>query len=403
MRYILSLAGSAVLLAGSAAAECAIENSVPLRSLTNSFEAWKVVTDEMGECGNFTAVLDNEFRQKQAPAFAASPPLYQIGGVADGDFTPLIQQNLVRPLDDLVERYGDQLRPNQFIQIDGQIMAIAMMINNQHLMYRADILADLGLDVPTTYDELLTAAAIIEEAGVVDYPLGATYMAGWNLAKELTNMYLAMGGSLFNEDDTPSIANETGIAAIEMMKAVTEYLDPEYLVSDSTYVQQQFQQGKIAMANFWASRAAAVMNPEESEYAYHIKMAAAPAAVEGGPPAATVSWNGIVLPRNLDPEAAEIAFQVALEGIDAETAREHPDAAVWLIDGYEPTPAAEGAIATAGAGAAPMPASVPYGLMHDAVGNNLAEFLTGRLDAMATLERIEEAYLVSAREAGVVD
>ena len=284
MRHAISVAGGLVLLAGSAAAECTIDNDTPLQSLTNSFEAWKVVTDEMAECGNFTAVLDNEFRQKQAPAFAASPPLYQIGGVADGDFTPLIQQNLARPLDDLVERYGEQLRPNQFIQVDGEIMAIAMMINNQHLMYRADILEDLGIEVPATYDELLAAAAKIEEAGVVEYPLGATYMSGWNLAKDFTNMYLAMGGAFFDEDDRPTIANETGVAAIETMKAVTRYLDPEFLVSDSTYVQQQFQQGKIAMANFWASRAAAVIDPEESAFADRIAMAAAPAAVEGGPP-----------------------------------------------------------------------------------------------------------------------
>jgi multiple sugar transport system substrate-binding protein len=51
-------------------------------------------------------------------------------------------------------------------------MAVAMMVNTQHLMYRQDIFEDLGIEVPTTYDEVLIAAEAIQEAGVVDYPLG---------------------------------------------------------------------------------------------------------------------------------------------------------------------------------------------------------------------------------------
>jgi hypothetical protein len=116
--------------------DCAIDNDVELSSLTAGFEAWKSVTDAMAECGNFSAELDQEFRTKQPAAFAADPALYQIGGVSNGTVTPLLNEGTIRPLDDLVAKYGQDLSPNQLIRVDGQIMAVAMMVNTQHLMYR---------------------------------------------------------------------------------------------------------------------------------------------------------------------------------------------------------------------------------------------------------------------------
>ncbi|MEL6311474.1 MAG: extracellular solute-binding protein, partial [Pseudomonadota bacterium] len=247
------LAGAAAMIGSAALADCSFENTVPVSSLTAGFEAWKSATDAMAECGNFEAELDQEFRTKQPAAFAASPSLYQIGGVSNGTITPLLNEGTIRPLDDLVEQFGENLSPNQLIQIDGQTMAVAMMVNTQHLMYREDVFADLGLEPPTTYDELLEVAAAIQEAGVVDYPLGATMASGWNLAQDFVNMFLGYGGTFYGDDSMPMINSEAGMQALEMMQALTAYMDPEFLVSDSTYVQQQFQQGKIAMANLWAS------------------------------------------------------------------------------------------------------------------------------------------------------
>ncbi len=71
------MAGAMSIAATGAWAECAFENDVPLKSLSAGFEAWKAVTDAMAECGNFSASLDQEFREKQPEAFAADPALYQ--------------------------------------------------------------------------------------------------------------------------------------------------------------------------------------------------------------------------------------------------------------------------------------------------------------------------------------
>lgn len=400
----LALAGAVSLLGTSAFASCAYENTVPLKSLSAGFEAWKAVTDAMAECGNFQAELDQEFRTKQPAAFEANPSLYHIGGVSNGTITPLLNAGTIRPLDDLIAKYGQHLQPNQLIKVDGKTMAVAMMVNTQHLMYREDIFADLGLETPTTWDEVFAAADAIKAAGVVDHPIGATMQSGWNLAQEFVNMYPGFGGEMFNDDNTTAVNSEAGLKALAVMKKTLDYTDPEVLVSDSTYVQQQFQQGKIAMSNLWASRGGAMNDEAESTVVGKVKMAKAPLAMEGGAPATTLWWDGIVIAANITDEEADAAFRLAMEGLDEEMVKANNEAAIWLIKGYEPGPLAAGAIATATASPAPpaYPSTTVMGLLHTALGNELPAFLTGERDAAATLAAVEEAYTTSAKEAGVL-
>ncbi|MCJ8336292.1 MAG: extracellular solute-binding protein, partial [Epibacterium sp.] len=344
MKLSFTLAAVASLCASVAVAECKLNNDVPVSYLGNSFAAVKAEAAAMEECGNVTVELNSEFQDKINEALKADPALYSIVMVTNGGIVSLLNDGTLRPLNDLIDKYGASLGENQLVQYDGQVMAIATRVNNQHLMYRKDILADLGISVPKTYDEVLAAAEKIKAAGVVDYPIGGTYKSGWNLAEEFVNMYLGHGGTFIADGNKPSINNEKGVSALEIMKALTAYMDPEYLVSDSTYVQQQFQQGKIAMANLWATRAAAMHDTEESQVVGLVAMAGAPVPVEGGIPASSNWWGGWAIAKNLSDEAAAAAFQVAMEGTDAETVKSNNDLAVWLVDGYQPGELAQGVV-----------------------------------------------------------
>ena len=74
--------------------------------------------------------------------------------------------------------------------------------------------------------------------------------------------------------------------------------------------------------------------------------------------------------------------------------------AVWLIDGYEPTPAAVGVFAAAQAKTIPYP-MLPYmGLLHTALGNELADFMQGKESAEQALKDVEAAYVAAAKEKG---
>lgn len=400
-RKLLAAVFAALLIpAAPAAAACNFQNTVPLKSLTAGFEAWKVVTDAMAECGNFEAELDQEFRQKQPAAFAANPSQYAIGGVANATLVPLLNDGSVRTLDDLAAKHGARLPDSQLIRRDGKIVAVAMMINAQHLMYRRDIFSDLGISPPENYDALLAAAKKIRDAGVVDYPLGGTFKAGWNLAEEFVNMHLGFGGKFFNADKTPAVNGAAGVKTLEMLKALTEYMDPEYLVSDSTYVQQQLQQGKVAMANLWASRAGAMNDEAESQVVGKIGFAAAPAATPGGKPATTLWWDGMVVAKNISDAEADAAFRLMMHGVSPASLEKGKDAAIWLA--FPDSAIGKGAVDSQKGGAPAYPASTEMGLMHTALGNNIADFLTGKESAQQTLADIEDAYATAAREAGVL-
>lgn len=401
-RTLLASAALSLVLGASAHAACAFQNQTPIKSLTAGFDAWKAVTAAWAECGNVQSELDQNFRTKQPAAFAANPSLYHIGGVANGTLTPLLNAGTIRPLDALVAKYGQHLTPNQLIKVDGKTMAVAMMVNAQHLVYREDILKDLGIAVPKTYDEVLAAAEKIKASGKVAYPLGATFKAGWDLAQDFNNIFVGFGGTFIKPDNTPGINSEAGEKSLALMKKLSAYMDPEFLVSDSTFVQRQFQQGKIAMANLWASRLGALDDAKESQVVGKIGVAAAPLAMAGGKPSTTLWWDGVVIAKNISDAEADAAFRVAMEGLDEEMVKGANDAAVWLVKGYKPTKFAGGSIASAEGGAPSYASTTAMGLVHSAIGEKIADFMSGKADAKATLAAIEASYLVKAKEQGLV-
>lgn len=191
--------------------------------------------------------------------------------------------------------------------MNDQIMVNAMMVNAQHLMYRTDIFKELGLEVPKNYDEVLEVAEKIKQSSVVEYPLGGIYKADWNLGEEFVNLYLGNGGEFFTEGRRPAINNETGIATLDMMKKLTEYMTPEYLTADSVYVNQQFQQGRIAMAVLWADSAGSLNDPGESRAVGKVGVAAAPNGKVR--PASTLWWDGMVFAKNMSDEHAKWGFR----------------------------------------------------------------------------------------------
>jgi ABC-type glycerol-3-phosphate transport system substrate-binding protein len=402
LKTLLAAAAMSVALAAPAYAACAFRNTVPVRSLTAAFESWKVVTAAMAECGNVQSELDQEFRRKQPDAFAANPALYQIGGVANGTLVPLLNANTIRPLDDLVAKFGQQLQPNQLIRIQGRVMAVAMQVNAQHFMYREDIFQELGIAPPATWDDVLAAAEKIKASGKVAFPLGATMRTGFDLSQEFINLFLGYGGRFTNPDNTPSIRGDAGIKTLEMMRRLSAYMDPVYLTADSTFVQRQLQQGRVAMANLWATRAAAMDDARESQVAGKIVMAAAPAAVPGGPSATTLWWDGIVIARNTSDAEAEAAFRVAMEGIDEEMVRANNNVAVWLIRGYQPNRLSQGVVASAMNRAPSYPSTSAMGLMGAIIGERVADFMAGRRTAPETLADIEAAYTSRAKEQGLI-
>ena len=398
-----------VLAADAAQAGCGIEAG-SVRILGNDFGAIHAVVDRASACAGdgveISANLTTEHRDIQVAALTASPAEYTAAIIANGSLVPLLNADLVRPLDDLVAKHGQSLAPNQAIKIGGNTMAIAFMANAQHLYYRKDILEKAGLDVPGSYEEVIEAAAKIKEAGILEHPFAMNTKVGWNLGEEFVNMYLGYGGAFFEPGSAmPAINNEKGVAALGTLKALAEHSNPDFLTFDSNSSAALWESGNLALATMWGSRGGPILDDEGSteEVVSNTVLAGAPTVGGGSVPATSLWWDGFAIARNVSDEDAEATFIALVEAISPGILEEHNDSAVWLIEGYEPGATAAGIAASVNGGATPYP-MVPYmGLLHSALGDNLSEYLQGQESAEQALADVEAAYITAAKEQGFLN
>lgn len=400
----IALAGSFLAFAASAGAACEIGARVNI--VGNEFPAIHTVANAAKECtgGEVKSNLTADHQKINVAGMTGNPAEYTSAIIANSSIVALMNEDVIRPLDDLVAKHGQQLKKNQLITINGKVMAVAFMANAQHLVYRADVLDQIGVAPPTSYEELLEAAKMIREQGIMQNPVGGAYKAGWNLAQEFNNMYLGQGGEFFKLGTAEvSINNPQGVAALEMMKALSEYMNPDFLTHDSNATNAEFRAGNTALMSMWGSRAATLPDadgvvPEVKE---HMAIAG-PLTVGGGDAAAsTLWWDGWTVAKNISDAEAEATFIALAHGVRPELLNEENNAeAVWLIDGYEPTEAAKGVFAAVEMNTAPYP-MLPYmGLLHTALGAELSDFMQGKESAEQALAGVEAAYTVAAREKG---
>ena len=405
---ILSIVGALSITAFSAAQACEISARVSV--VGNEFPAIQTVGAGAAACtgAEVSTNLTADHQKINVPGMQGNPAEYTSAIVANSSIVALMNEDVIRPLDDLVAKYGGDLKSSQLIKVNGKIMAVAFMANAQHLMYRKDVLADLGISVPKTYEEMLAAAEKIRSSGKMDNPVGGAYKAGWNLAQEFNNMFLGYGGSHFEAGSAnPSVNSEAGVNALNMMKALSEYMNPDFLTHDSNVTNAEYRAGNIALLNMWGSRASSQTTAEGVTDAVKNGHAiAGPMTVGGGSTAAsTLWWDGWTVAKNISDAEAEATFIAMMNGISPSMMSDENirTQAVWLIDGYKPTDAAIGVFEAAKMGTTPYP-MLPYmGLMHTALGAELPDFMQGKESAEQALADVEAAYVAAAKEKGYLN
>ena len=402
----IALAGSLAVLTSTASYACEISARVSI--VGNEFPAIQTVGAGAQECAGAEVKtnLTADHQKINVAGMQGNPAEFTAVINNNSVLTSLMNADVIRPLDDLVAKHGKHLPARQLITIDGKILSVAFMANAQHLVYRADVLEKIGMEPPKTYEDMLAAAQKIREIGLMQNPVGGAYAAGWNLATEFINMYLGHGGEFYKAGTAElAIDNAQGIATLEMMKALSEYMNPDFLTHDSNATNAEFRAGNVALMNMWGSRAATLVEAEGVDPSVKDGFAiAGPMTVGGGNTnATTLWWDGFAIAKNISDAEAEASF-IALthairpEILNDETALE----AVWLIEGYEPTPAAKGVFAAASSTSIPYPSLPQQPLLHSALGAELPDFMQGKEGAEQALKDITAAYISAAKEKGFI-
>ena len=395
----------AVLSGTTAMASCGVDAG-RVSIVGNEFPAIKTVAAGATACAGLdvTSNLTADHQKINVAGMSGDPAEYTSAIIANSSVVTLINEDVVRPLDDLVAAHGADIPKNQLITIDGKIYAVAFMANAQTLAYRADALEKIGMDVPATYEQVLEAAAKMREMGLSENPIGGAYKAGWNLAEEFVNMYIGHGGEFFKPGSAEAaINNDQGVAALEMMKSLTEYMNPDFLTHDSNATGAEMEAGNVLLMNMWGSRMGNLMDDEGAEaMVYENIKVGAPLTVGGGSiPASTLWWDGWTVAKNASDEDATATFLAMKNGISPSILTDETmTQAVWMIDGYQPGPVNDGVFAAINMNAQPYPMLPFMGLLHTAAGDNIADFLQGKESAEQALTDIEAAYTAAAKEKG---
>ena len=399
--------------------ECAIPNpeeTVELDVMGWEFPIITAFAAELEECtdGNYELnyqFLDStEARSAMTQDAATGAPTFELYQGSNAFIGELANQGFLMPLNDLVDKYRDEFDLDQIDQafwdmasIDGQIYAVPMVSNTMHVFYNEPALAEIGVEVPTTFDEAFTACAAIQDAG---YDIGFLYMlsAGWAWQIEFDSVLGSLGVSPIDPTTgQPNFNSPEGIEAATTLKNMWEQCAPNASASYSTDdLQAAFQTGEAILGHTWASRAAAMDDSEASTVVGDIQYAQALTSGQGiaAAPAYIDGW-GIPVGVEGDVDAIFLAALAATDLESMETAAEFglvTRTGVSHPNGPRDAAAAQASLVNGRGADLTHPAA---GIARAKLGEALVTILDGTSveDALAAAE---EAYLAEAGEQGLL-
>ena len=216
-----------------------------------------------------------------------------------GDF---IAENNIN-LDDYSPAYQGAITMNSE---DSTVYGLPLRGHPQMLMYRADVLEELGLEVPQTWQEVAEAAAIIEENTDLD---GISMYYGINVDQNLFNWYSHLWGSgadIIDENFEPAFNTETGIAATEQYLSYLRdgNTAPSSIAFNEQEANEEMVQGRAAMFVGWWWMASRLTNSDNAEVAENAAFAPAPGWEGGETTSYGYLWPVGVLEQSDSQEAA---------------------------------------------------------------------------------------------------
>ena len=241
-----------------------------------------VIAQRLVERGEeFTAMTGAEIRVNEVPFaelfqkiltdWATGTNSIDVGVFASGWATELVDAGLVEPLDGYIANDDmidiDDIAPyfREFNQkIGGETYLITVDGDFQMLYYRRDILDEMGLEPPRTWDEYMTVAGAMHGKDLNGD--GQADFGSCIFKKRNAQSYFAMGSiaagfvqtkgtgeGIFFHNDTmkPKVDNEAWQEAFRVYKATGEFGPPDELNHDIGDTRGLVQSGRCGLAIDW--------------------------------------------------------------------------------------------------------------------------------------------------------
>lgn len=223
----------------------------------------------------------------------------------------------LEPLDEYFAKYKDKFKLGDLdptmlkgMTYDGKLYGIPTQANITTFAYRKDILSELGIQPPKTFAELKDAAAKIQSSGKVKYPLAMPLLASGDISTRFM-IGLFSQGSTYVDPTTkkPNFSSPQGEKALQAIKDLTPYMDPQVTTFDQPKVQQQLFNGTAAIAEMYSGRMLDLIQQKNSKFYDQFAFMTPPSIEPGGKPWGAVSVDGWSIPKNTKVDK-DLVFQI---------------------------------------------------------------------------------------------
>ena len=237
--------------------------------------------------------------------------------ISPGDWRRYAESGLALPLQDYVPEYlQEDVLPASWdaVTLDGNIYSIPFEMEPVVLWYNEEMLADAGVEVPTTWDELSAAAEALttEDRYGILLPTNPDYYQNF-----VFYPFLWMAGAeVMNEDFTGAAVNTPEAArALDLWGSLVQngYAAPNSTGSDPTDERFPTEQGAMFVSGYWVYGWIQANYPE---FLDKLGVAPIPAPDEGD--ALRTVYGGWTVMVYSGTEHPEEAAQFAVEMFGAE-------------------------------------------------------------------------------------
>lgn len=193
--------------------------------------------------------------------------------------------------------------------VNGDQWGLPFLAGTGMMAYRTDLLSEAGFDKPpATWDEMMTVAAAVKEKGTAALAMRVAPGQGFNMFV-YPQIMRAYGGKFFADyptDLTPSMNTPEGLQGLEVYSKLMNDYGPEGIGNfNFGEVTAAMQSGQVAMIIDESGLIAQTLDPEKSQFADKISIAAVPSGPAGRSPAIAV--HGLGIPA--DAPNAEASFK----------------------------------------------------------------------------------------------
>ncbi len=163
---------------------------------------------------------------------------------------------------------------------NGKIYGVPWINDTKFFFYNSDMFSKAGLTAaPKTWDEVEADAKAIKVAGIVKYPITASWKQAEAVICDWTQLAAAFGGSDFVDPNGKALFNQGGgLAALTFMKKLLDegLVDPASLSQTEDDVNSVVSAGQAAMALNWTYGLSVMNDPSKSTVAGKMKVAPSP-------------------------------------------------------------------------------------------------------------------------------